>query len=98
MSDFEVMPIGTKERLAEIEATAERLGALETYARQASDVLAQLVGNNPQLMTVVAGERLAHPIMCAARIEGRIRNAGRRYRPFAGPPSQSNRGGQPGRG
>jgi hypothetical protein len=76
MSDFEAMPIGTRERLE----------ALQAYALKTSGVLAGLVGNAPELMTVVAGERLADPLFCGARIEARIRNAGRRY---AGPGRRS---------
>jgi hypothetical protein len=74
MSDFEALPIGTKERLA----------ALEAYALKTSGVLANLVGNRPEFMTVVAGQRLADPLFCGARIDARIRNAGRRYRPAKG--------------
>lgn len=70
MADFEVLPIGTKERLT----------ALEAYAREASSLLMGLVGHKPEFMTIVAGEQLADPLFCAARIEGRLRNAGRRFR------------------
>ena len=70
MSDFEVMPIGTKARLE----------ALETYAREVSSLVMGLVGNKPEFMTIVAGEQLADPLFCAARIEGRIHGARRRYR------------------
>lgn len=73
-NDFEVLPIGTKARLE----------ALEAYALKASGILAGLVGNAPELMTIVAGERLADPLFCGARIETRIRNAGRRYSPVRG--------------
>lgn len=70
MSDFEQVPIGSKARLE----------ALENYAREVSSLLMGLVGNKPEFMTIVAGEQLADPLFCAARIEGRIRAAGRRYR------------------
>lgn len=71
MADFEVHPIGTKERVE----------ALEAYARKSSGVLASLVNHAPELMTIVAGEKLADPLFCAARIETKLRNARRRYHP-----------------
>jgi hypothetical protein len=72
--DFEVLPIGTKDRLE----------ALEAYARQASYAFSGLVNNASELMTLVADLRLADPIPCAARIESRIMNARRRYSPTGG--------------
>jgi hypothetical protein len=74
VADFEVLPIGTKARLE----------ALEAYARESSGALASLVNHAPELMTIVAGEKLADPLFCAARIETKIRNARRRYQPGGG--------------
>lgn len=70
MSDFEVLPVGTRARLE----------ALESYALKASGALLSLAGDAPELMTMVAGQSVADPLFCAARIEGKIRNARQRYR------------------
>lgn len=62
----------------------DELEQLRTYARQASEALGRMAtGGRYELPTIeVAGEHYADPLFCAARVETRIRNAGRRYSPI----------------
>ena len=73
MSDFETMPVGSRERLE----------ALEAYARKAGDALARMAaGGRYEMGTVyVAGEHFPDPLFCEARVETRIRNASLRRGP-----------------
>jgi hypothetical protein len=71
--DFEALPIGTKERLEQLEA----------YARKASAALTRMGAGGrydvPSLL--IGGQHLADVTFCEARVETRIRNAGRRRSP-----------------